>query len=365
MKRVGIFGGGQLGRMLVEAAKVLGVECKVIEEGSSCSASKVIEVFQTKYDNIDDIAKYLSDVDIVTYEFENIPQKLLEKISSIKPVYPPLKALEISRHRGKEKSFVNSLGIKTPEFLIAKTFEDLKQQADNIKFPVIVKTCTEGYDGKGQWRFEDKASLLNFSDNVVLKSEIIAEQKVNFEYEFSCIGARSTNGEIQIYPLCENVHDKGILDYTKSPSSWISKIVTDKAISATTKLLSELDYVGVIAVEYFAVQDEIVFNEYAPRVHNSGHWTIEGARASQFENHIRACLGMELVKPEPIGYSFMINLLGTKGDENKLKSLESVTYHWYDKLGLGDRRKVGHVTAVYKTEEERNSQLEVLRAYCK
>ena len=355
-QKIGILGGGQLGRMLALSSSTIEVDVKVIDESPKCSAAKVTETANIKYSDLDSIKKYFSDVDVVTYEFENIPQSLLENLAKDKPVYPPLNALYISRHRAREKEFVTSLGIRTPKFIVAGSFSDLVEKTKESDFPTVIKTCSEGYDGKGQWRFSSKTELENFSSTENLGPiDLVAEEMIKFDFEVSCVATRSIEGDISFYSMCENIHNHGILAQTKSPSSKVTSGLEKMAQEYTKKLLDSLSYVGTIAVEYFVRGEELLFNEFAPRVHNSGHWTIEGAKTSQFENHMRACCGMSLGSTENIGYSLMLNLLGTKGNVDAISKIPNAHYHWYDKDGLGDLRKVGHVTFVFDSEAERDA----------
>ena len=361
--KLGIIGGGQLGRMLAESAKKIGVEPLIIDESAKSSASHVVNVNCCLFSNTEKIKSIFKEVDVVTYEFENIPVALLKELSKYKKVYPPIEALEVSCHRVKEKTFASTLGIKTPKFIVANNSEDLISKKNTISFPVVIKTCTEGYDGKGQWRFN---SLQEFEEKGIGKvgSQFIAEEKIEFDLEFSIIATRDLKDNIKVYPACFNIHDKGILAYTLAPSSLIKSSIYDKAKFSTEKILRELSYVGTIAVEYFLKDDEIYFNEFAPRVHNSGHWTIEGAVTSQFENHVRACMGLELGSSEQSCFSLMVNLLGTKGEEQELKKIKNCFYHWYDKSDLGSRRKVGHVTALYDSEEVRSQNINTVTRLC-
>ena len=354
-KKIGILGGGQLGRMLALAAHPLGIKVVLVDQNENCSASDVADVGVYEFSDKEKIAEFFNDVDVITYEFENIPVELLEYLAKTKQVYPPLKALNISRHRAEEKKFVTSLGIPTPEFKTVSSLQELERISAEVEFPLILKTCSEGYDGKGQFRFfavEDLRALIASQPKET--GDLIAEQMVKFDFEVSCLAARSVEGEINFYSICENSHDHGILAYTKSPSSRVSSNIEKQAQEYTKKILEALNYVGVIAVEYFVVGEQLLFNEYAPRVHNSGHWSIEGAVTSQFENHLRACLDLPLGSTEPVGYSLMLNLLGTKGQVDKLLKTPKAYYHWYGKKGISGRRKVGHVTFVYEQQAERD-----------
>ncbi len=359
--KIGILGGGQLATMLAEAAEKIGVDVKIVDEKENCSASSILGFESISFSDEVKISNFFDDVSVVTYEFENIPLSLLTKLSNQKKIYPPLKALEVSGHRGREKKYVNDLGIETAAFTLAGSFTDLFAQKNNLKFPLIIKTCSEGYDGKGQWRVKSIDELEAVASKSGNESfDIVAEEMVDFDYEVSCIAARGTDGALKFYPPCKNKHDSGILFSTTVPNSDVPKSIADSVENATQKILESLDYVGVIAVEYFVKGSSIIFNEFAPRVHNSGHWSIEGAESSQFENHIRACLSLPLGSSKLVGYSLMMNLLGTQGRKKEIESNSKLHYHWYNKSGLGDRRKVGHVTAVLDTETERDEMIDVL-----
>ncbi len=355
--KLGILGGGQLARMLAQSMPE--VEFRVVDSKQGSSSSFITNTFVCDYLDTDKISKHFDKLDVVTYEFENIPQELISELSKSKEIYPPIKALELTKHRVSEKEFLKSLGVKTPDFVSGNSFQEI---LDKVKgFPVVVKTCSFGYDGKGQWRFYSREELEKFvqaSKKQNENLELIAEQFVDFDYEVSCIAARSKKGDIVYYPLCENEHRDGILFRTIAPSIKASDEVEQKAKDYTKKLLEELDYVGILAVEYFVAGNEVIFNEYAPRVHNSGHWSIEGTNCSQFENHLRACLGLELGDASAKGYSLMYNLLGTKGNKAEIDSIPNATYHWYDKGQIVGKRKVGHVTFNFETKAELKDALE-------
>ncbi len=353
MQKIGILGGGQLAMMLAEAGKKIGIESKVVNAKPNSSSSFVTETLVCDYLEVDKIIKYFEDVDVVTYEFENIPQDLIQKLSEVKKVFPPIKALDVTKHRVKEKNFLKELGVAVPNFVSGNSFKEILEKVTS--FPIVVKTCSFGYDGKGQWRFFSKKDLENFVNENEQELELIAEEFINFDYEVSCIAARAESGEVEYYPLCQNDHKDGILFETICPSIRASKEVESKAKEYTKKLLEGLDYVGILAVEYFVSGESVLFNEYAPRVHNSGHGSIEGTNCSQFENHLRACLGMELGDASNKGYSLMHNLLGIKVNKEEVEKISNANYHWYQKDKVEGRRKVGHLTFTFETKEELKS----------
>ncbi|HMO16656.1 MAG TPA: 5-(carboxyamino)imidazole ribonucleotide synthase [Oligoflexia bacterium] len=357
---VGILGGGQLARMMAIAATNLGIGVKIVDSESDVPARVFSGFKRISFEDIEKIQSYFSDINLLTYEFENIPLSTLTALSSKFPIYPDIRALEISRNRILEKSFASTLNIPVPKWLSADSIEELLKRQDELFFPSILKTASGGYDGKGQWRPETLKELEQISITTSNSSfPVILEELVNFTKEYSCIGVRTFDGEVHFYSICENTHKNGILVETVSPPRSLSKEKQFEMEKYTSNLLNALSYVGVIAVEFFFANDNIFFNEFAPRVHNSGHWTIEGAETSQFENHIRACLRLPIGSTRNIGYSLMNNLLGAESfdvnlaRENILKE-KGVHLHWYGKENIQPKRKVGHITIVSENEEFRD-----------
>jgi 5-(carboxyamino)imidazole ribonucleotide synthase len=355
-KTIGILGGGQLARMLALAAHPLGIRTRCIDPSPDCPAAQVTECGCFAFDDVEGISRYFSGIDVLTFEFENVPVETVKALAGQYEVRPSEYALEVTQNRIREKEFCKGIGVPVPGFVSAESMTALLAKPEALFFPSVLKRTTGGYDGKGQWRLDSIDDLVALSSSS--KSfEVIMEEFVPFDAEYSCIGVRSRDGDMAFYSICENVHVKGILFETVSPPEHDTEGMCDILCSYTRKIADELNYVGVIAVEYFQKDKKFYFNEFAPRVHNTGHWTIEGAATSQFENHIRACAGLPLGSTSSIGHSLMYNLLGTKGDVDALMSCASLHYHWYGKSVITDRRKVGHVTQMFSSHD----QLEALR----
>ncbi len=353
MKTIGILGGGQLGQMLGLAAIPLGIKCIFYEQGDDPCAAAAGKVYKS-------ITKFTEDADIFTYEFENIPPKITANPKIKGKLFPPLKPLNIAANRCYEKTLFSKLGIPTVDWapLSAEkggiNKEAFLEVVLNIGAPLIVKTTTMGYDGKGQLVVKSRKDLnktlrqLNTTlatkptGKAVIKSEhpFIAEQMINFSRELSIISARDRKGNIAHYPITENLHKNGILYASYAPAS-IAPAQEKQLQQWMEALLKQLSYVGVLTLEVFDTPAGLLANEMAPRVHNSGHWTIEGAVTSQFENHIRAVAGLPLGSTAARGYSKMYNLVGRA--ESKLTKITDAHLHLYGKEARKGR-KLGHIT---------------------
>ena len=345
-KRVAIVGGGQLALMMAQAAASLDVEIICLEPHEICPASKAARIIEGAYDDISALQKLVSKADVLTYEFENVSPEALTQFEKQIPIYPPIQALGKTQNRLIEKNFLQSLDIPTAPFKAINSFRDLEDAIEVIGFPAVLKTQEGGYDGKGQWVLKTKEDLVSLTE--VLKiTPCILEGWVRFERELSLIAVRSTTGEVAFYPLVENSHENGILRESRAP--FVNNALQAEAEAYLRRLLEALSYVGVICVEFFHQAERLIANEIAPRVHNSGHWTIEGAVSSQFENHLRAILGMPLGSTEAKGSSLMINLIGELPSEQK--SLNGVYWHCYGKEPR-PLRKLGHLTLVALDDSE-------------
>ncbi|NOX08472.1 MAG: 5-(carboxyamino)imidazole ribonucleotide synthase [Gammaproteobacteria bacterium] len=337
--RIGILGGGQLARMLALAGIPLGQRFVVLCPGDDPGAATVAEHLHARFDDRNALAELAQQVDLVTYEFENVPPESVDYLSDTLPVYPPPGALATARDRYREKTLFNKLGIGTAAFVTLDTLADLQQAIERIGLPAIIKTRTEGYDGKGQQLIRD-ASQIPAAWESMAGAKAIVEAFVPFDREVSIIAVRSVSGELAFYPLSENQHKEGILRQSRA---LINDSMQEKAEFYAERLLTHLDYVGVLAIEFFQIGDELLINEMAPRVHNSGHWTIEGAQTSQFENHIRAILDLPLGSTAALDPSIMINIIGELPDSGEVLSLSGSHLHLYDKEERSGR-KLGHVT---------------------
>ena len=339
---LGIIGSGQLGSMLCQAAKKLNIKTIVISDDAQGPAQNFSDQFMfSKYDDQNKIKDFISKVDVVTFEFENIPIKILEIIDKEKKVFPKPDINKIVQNRKLEKTFVNDLDIKTTEWAFIKSLEDVLKNEKLL--PGILKTNTLGYDGRGQFVLN---SLEDIKKEWCFTADYILEKKVNLKKEISVILTRFQNGTISIYSPIENIHENQILKHSKIPAEINDKIISE-ALQSAKKIAKHLDYVGTMTVEYFINQNnDLLVNEIAPRVHNSGHLTINAFNVSQFEGHVRAVCDLEIVSPGKISNSAeMINILGKEIEEYRSKTFREGEFFFdYGKKEIKDKRKMGHLT---------------------
>jgi 5-(carboxyamino)imidazole ribonucleotide synthase len=347
--RIGIIGAGQLGQMLGFAARDLDIEVRFLDPSDNPPAAQCGKVIQSAFDDPVALIALADTCDVITYEFENVPVAALQHIEGVAPVYPPATALRHSQDRLDEKELFKELDIPLPGYHAIDTRTDIDVAADKLGLPMVIKTRRFGYDGKGQFVVKQIADL-DVAWEELGSQALIAEQWVPFDYEISCIGVRSISGETAIYPLSRNVHIAGILQTSRSPVD--EPELAAKASDYVHRLLGHLDYVGVLALELFVTGDELLANEFAPRVHNSGHWSIEGSETSQFENHLRAILDLPLGSTASTGHAGMVNLIGEISDATR--SLGIGELHDYGKAPRAGR-KLGHVTVVADTAEQRDA----------
>ncbi len=346
--RIGILGGGQLGRMLANAASRLGYHCHIFAPEADPPAAEVAAEF-TRADYTDAAAmeKFARACDVVTYEFENIPFDPVAKIAALGvPVRPGTEALRISQDRLFEKQFCNDRGIATAPWRKVSSVADLEAAIDALGLPLVLKTCRMGYDGKGQVKVtkrEEAASAF-----AALKSDhLVAEGFVSFKRELSVVLARGLDGQIASWGPVENIHRNHILWRTHAPAK-IEPALAAQAEQIAASLAAGLDYVGTLAVELFDCGDRILVNEMAPRVHNSGHWTMDAAVTSQFEQHIRAICGLPLGSADRLCDAVMENLIGDEIDAwPALLAESSAKLHLYGKAEARPGRKMGHVNRLY------------------
>jgi 5-(carboxyamino)imidazole ribonucleotide synthase len=346
---IGIVGGGQLGRMLGMAAAQLGYRIHVFAPASG-PANDVASAFtQASYHQSDALAAFAASCDVVTYEFENVPLGALALIADKVPIRPGLKALEIAQVRYAEKAFVRDLGGRTAPFEVVNDVEELVPALERIGLPAIIKTIRMGYDGKGQARVDDIGQARQ-AWHAVGRQPSIVEGHVDFSHEYSVLIARGSDGATVTYPTPWNEHRSGILHRSSVPAPAVIAGQAADAVGLAKRVAEALDYVGVLALEFFATDQGPVFNEMAPRVHNSGHWTIEGAETSQFENHIRAICGLPLGSPELTGVrAEMENLIGDEVERRREILAEPGAHlHLYGKTEAYPGRKMGHVTRVIR-----------------
>lgn len=358
MARVGILGAGQLGQMLGIAARSLDVDCTFLDPAPSPPAASVGPVIGKHYDDAGALGQLAAAADVVTYEFENVPAASVDTLAASVPVRPPRAALENAQDRVREKALFETLGIPLPAWRAVDTEDDLRGAVADIGLPLVVKTRRFGYDGKGQ-------AVLEAADDVVAVMQrfegktLVAEQHVAFDFEVSGIGVRGLDGDIATYPLTHNEHRGGILRASRAPAG--NERLRTLAADYLTRLMEYLDYVGVLAFEFFVTGDALLANEYAPRVHNSGHWTIEGAETSQFENHLRAILGLPLGGTGVTGHAGMVNLIGAMPASPATLIEAGMHLHDYGKAARPGR-KLGHITLLDESAGSRNARLARLDA---
>ena len=337
--RLGIVGGGQLARMLALAAAPLGVQCRFLDPAPDACAAVAAEQVRAVYDDGEGLRRLATDSHCVTFEFENIPAESLLYLEGDAEVFPPPHALATARDRLNEKTLFCNLDIATPAFRAVDTRAELTGALNEIGLPAVLKTRTLGYDGKGQ------AVLRTLADveqawSALNGVPLIVETFVAFEREVSMIAVRGRDGATAFYPLSENRHRNGILHLSRC---CVGDAMQAEAEEYARRLLSVLNYVGVLALELFEVDGRLLANEFAPRVHNSGHWTIEGAETSQFENHVRAVLGLPLGGTAALGHSAMVNFIGHIPRHEEVLALPGVHLHVYGKEPRPGR-KLGHAT---------------------
>ncbi|PLS22345.1 5-(carboxyamino)imidazole ribonucleotide synthase [Neptunicoccus cionae] len=343
---IGILGGGQLGRMLSVAASRLGFKTHIFEPGANPPAGQVADrVTTAPYEDAESLRSFAQSVDVITYEFENIPAEALDILETIRPVLPNRRALATSQDRIVEKDFLTSLGLKCAPYANVETAEDLKAAVEKIGVPSILKTRRFGYDGKGQVRLKESTNPTSAWQELG-ETPSVLEGFVDFSHEVSVIGARAQDGAVTCFDPGENVHRDGILHTTTLPAKLNRSQHTD-AIILTGQILNALDYVGVMGVELFVTPAGLIVNEIAPRVHNSGHWTQNGCVIDQFEQHIRAVAGWPLGDGKRHSNVVMTNLIGDEvNDVTTLSQDSSVGLHLYGKAEAKPGRKMGHVNKI-------------------
>ena len=342
---IGILGGGQLARMLAIAAADLGFNINIYCPDRDCPAAQVAnKIVFGDYDDEEKLINFAKNVDVLTYEFENIRTNALEELEKIVTIRPSLKALQISQDRYTEKSYLNSLNIKTTQFYRIDQVEDIQKLFIRIKKPIIIKTRKLGYDGKGQVLINTQNDVKKYFRGNDL-SPSIAEEVIRFDKELSVIIVRDKSGNTKTFEPGENVHKHGILVTTTLPAS-IGELLKNEAGMISKKIVTDLDYVGVMGVEFFLKEHELFVNEIAPRVHNSGHWTMDGSYSSQFQQHIRAIMELPLLTTERHSDIVMYNLIGKVTSD--LVNNELAKFYVYGKKESRPGRKMGHVNLIKK-----------------
>ena len=343
---LGILGGGQLGSMLATAAKKLNIQTIIYCDDENAPAQKFADDFILgDYNDENKISEFVNKVNVVTYEFENIPFNTLEFINKHKQVLPKPNINQVIQNRFSEKNFINNLGIKTTDYVIIKNLKDLNNNLNLL--PGILKTTTLGYDGKGQFRLNNKNEI--DKQKIDFNSQYILEKIINLKKEISVIITRFKNQNYEIYEPIENVHKDQILKFSEIPAK-ISSNILNLSTEWAKKISEELDYVGTLCVEYFIDEnDNLYVNEIAPRVHNSGHLTINSHNVSQFENHIRAVCALDKLETKKIYNAKMINLIGEDITEYRNKKVKENEFFFdYQKKEIKPKRKMGHFTTIIK-----------------
>jgi 5-(carboxyamino)imidazole ribonucleotide synthase len=339
---IGVLGGGQLGRMLGLAGLPLGQRFVFLDPNPDSPAGDVGELLVADYDDPKALDELAARCEVVTYEFENVPAAVVEALTERVPVHPSASVLHATQDRLVEKTSLVDAGIPVAPFRAASTAADVRAAIAELGLPVIVKTRRGGYDGKGQAVITTDADIEPAVADLDGR-ELIVEGRIDFDRELSVIAVRGIDGAFAAYPLVENHHAEGILRYSLAPAPNVDGGLQAAAEAFARRFMEAHEYVGGMTLELFHVGDDLVVNEVAPRVHNSGHWTIEGAEVSQFENHLRACLGLPLGATTPVGWSVMANALGELPDAATVTAVPGAHLHLYAKAPRPPR-KIGHVT---------------------
>lgn len=345
MTTVGILGGGQLARMMVLAGAPLGLRFVVFDPAADACAGQVAPLQVGAFDDQQALAEFADRVDVITFDFENVPAGSAQWLAQRRPVFPNPDALAVAQDRLSEKTLFQELGIPLPPFADIRSREELAARVAEFGTPCILKTRRLGYDGKGQFRIREAADVDRAWAELggqVGRTGLILEGFVAFERELSVVAVRGRDGEFRAFPLTRNWHVDGVLSASLAPAQ-VSPAQHEAAIGHARRLAERLDYVGVFALELFCRDGELLANEMAPRVHNSGHWTSEGAETSQFQNHLRAVLGLPLGDTRMIGHACMLNWLGAMPEASAVLSQAGGHWHDYGKQPR-DGRKVGHAT---------------------
>ncbi|WP_397594611.1 5-(carboxyamino)imidazole ribonucleotide synthase [Sphingorhabdus sp.] len=347
---IGILGGGQLGKMMAMAAAQMGYRCHIYAPEPVSVAAEVSAHFTcAAYDDVEALTAFAKSCDVVTYEFENVPVAPLHSIETLVPIRPGIRALEIAQDRVEEKLFAIGLGGRTAPFEIVGDRQEASPALEKVGFPAILKTIRMGYDGKGQIRVAEPGQISEAWHQLGRQPSIV-EAVVNFDAEFSVILVRNTAGDIRYWDSPRNRHEGGILSQSTLPAGPLIESQVGVARALAAAAAEKLDFVGVMTMEFFATADGPLFNEMAPRVHNSGHWTIEGAATSQFENHIRAVCNLPLGATELVAERVeMANLIGADADRWPMLFADNDAHvHLYGKGQASPGRKMGHVTRLYR-----------------
>ena len=339
-KTIGIFGGGQLGRMMAQAALPLNIQCTFFEANTDCPSAILGQVISTQAEN--GLQDFIASADVFSLEFENTPLADVDVLTKQKDLHPPRQALAIAQHRLSEKALFDELNIPVAPYKAVTSLDELKVAVSELGLPIVLKTSRGGYDGKGQFVLRTVDQIDQAWLELGPAGELIAESFVTFSREVSIIAVRGQNGDVKTWSLAENHHHNGILSHSIVPAP-NSADLQPVAKDYITRLLNHLNYVGVLTLELFVTDKGLYANEMAPRVHNSGHWSIEGAICSQFENHIRAVAGLPLGSTEVVRPTVMVNIIGQYPKSEDVLALKGAHLHLYNKTER-EGRKIGHIT---------------------
>lgn len=354
---IGVLGGGQLGRLLGLAGLPLGMRFRFLDPAADAPAGAVGELLTRPFEPAG-LTELMSEVDVLTFETEALPSPALAALSADGRLRPSPRAVAVAQDRLAEKRFLRGLGIPTAAFASVVAEEDLPRALVEVGLPAVMKVRRHGYDGRGQRLIATTGEALEAFRRLG-SQPVVLEQRVSFVRELSLIAVRSLAGEIRYYPLVENHHLDGILGWSIAPAE-VRPAAQSTAEQYVRQLLEALDYVGVLVLELFDIGDGLLANEIAPRVHNSGHWTIEGAQTSQFENHLRAITGLPLGSTEPLAWSVLINFIGRLPDPREVLALPDTHLHLYGKTPRPGR-KLGHATSRVRSAAEVPARLDALR----
>ena len=352
--KIGVVGGGQLGRMMGLAGVPLGLDFRFLDPNPSAPAAAVGELVVGELNDPKALQKLTDGIDQLTYEIENIDVEPLQALSPTPQ--PPTSALAAAQDRRHEKTLFADLEIPAAEYAVIQSADDLPSAAAQVGFPAVIKANRMGYDGRGQ-RFVNNIEELDEAWRSLATDGALLETRIPFDAEVSMIAVRGRDGDQRYYPLTENRHDNGILRISRAPAG--APELQQQARRHVAAIMAELEYVGVLTVEFFRQGDLLLANEMAPRVHNSGHWTIEGAVTSQFENHLRAICDLPLGCTDPVGVAAMVNLIGTIPPAKSLLNLQHLHLHDYGKTAR-ENRKVGHCTLVDSHTDQLDRRLDEL-----
>lgn len=340
IKTIGIFGGGQLGRMMAQSALPLNIQCIFFEQQKDCPSSALGKVYSSQNENA--LQDFINSADVFSLEFENTPVQDVDVLTQQKTLYPPRQALATAQNRLAEKALFDELNIPVAPYRAVHSLDDLQSAVQQLGLPIVLKTATGGYDGKGQFVIRTEQDIAQAWQELSPAGALIAEGFIKFNREVSIIAVRGQNGEVRTWDLAENHHHHGILSHSIVPAPK-SEHLQPVAQDYISRLLNHLNYVGVLTLELFVTDDGLLANEIAPRVHNSGHWTIEGAVCSQFENHIRAVAGLPLGSTETVRPNVMVNIIGQHPNSADVLALNGAHLHLYNKSER-QGRKLGHIT---------------------